>query len=126
MADAGAETLGFFSFAPVGVAVLIAAILYMVFFGRRLLGRDEPATKSRDEVSMRDLAERYGVRTRIRAVAVRPGSVLVNQTAASANISAQWDTYVLAVKRQVPFGTSVTPATADTQFQAGDCSSPGD
>ncbi len=119
--DAGAETFSLFSFAPVGLGVLVAAIGYMLLVGRRILG--EPAPSSHDEqasISMRELGERYGVLDAIHAVVVEEGSPLIDRSPAELGISDEWHAYVLACERKERFLTATVPVTRDTRFKAGD------
>lgn len=120
--DANADAFSLFSFAPVGLGVLIAAILYMVLVGRRILG--EPTPPSSEEtstsVSMSELGERYGILNTLHAMLVEEGSPLIDCSPAEAAIADEWDAYVLACERKERFLTSVVPVTRDTRFKAGD------
>ncbi|MBT8470718.1 MAG: SLC13 family permease [Myxococcales bacterium] len=121
--DSGAETFSLFSFAPVGLGVLVAAIAYMLLVGRRILGEQTPS--SHDEqtgtgISMRELGERYGVLDAIHALLVEEGSPLIDRSPAEAEISDEWHAYVLARERKERFLTAIVPVTRDTRFKAGD------
>ena len=119
--DAEVEPFGLFSFAPVGLAVLISALLYMVFVGRRLFDvRESEERPSRAQVTVDELVERYGVAERLHRVLVRTDSPLAGKSVAEAEIGETWRAYVLAVARPERLMTTVIPASADTQLRAGD------
>ncbi|MEP3047611.1 MAG: SLC13 family permease [Roseibium sp.] len=61
----GYEALGFFSFFPIGVLILVVTIIYMLFWGRNLLGsrdRDASPKKSRLSRTAADLWTTYQIK----------------------------------------------------------------
>lgn len=119
--DAGAEVFGLFSFAPVGLIVLVTAILYMVFVGMRLLGGSESsARESKPEVSLEDLAARYGIAGRIHRVLIRADSALIGKSVVEADVGDTWNVYVLAVQRQERVVKTVIPMNPNVRFRVGD------
>jgi di/tricarboxylate transporter len=121
LADAKADVFGLFSFAPIGVGVLVAAVLYMAFVGRRLLGvRETEERPSRAQVTVDELVERYGIDDRLHRVLVRADSPLVDKSVTETKVGGTWRTYVLAVSRQERLMTTVIPVSADMRLRAGD------
>ena len=120
--DANVDSFRLFSFAPVGLAVLIAAMLYMVFVGRRILGeRSAPSGEaSSARVSMSELGEKYGIMSRLHALRVEKGSPLIDRSPGDAKIADEFHAYLLACQRKERFLTSVVPVTRDTRFKVGD------
>ena len=120
--DAGADGFSLFSFAPIGLGVLVAAVLYMVLVGRRIL--DEPTPPSGEEtrpgISMIELGERYGILSALHGLRVENDSPLIDRSPADAAIANEWDAYVLACVRKERFLTTVIPVTGDTRFKAAD------
>ncbi|MCK4773342.1 MAG: anion permease, partial [Candidatus Krumholzibacteria bacterium] len=49
------ESLGFFSFTPFGLCVLVVGIVYMLTAGRRLLSKDKQATSDREGRTIHEL-----------------------------------------------------------------------
>ena len=121
LSDANVEGFGLFSFAPVGLGVLVAAVIYMVFIGRRLLGvRENDDRPSRTQVSVDELVDRYGIGERLHRVLVRADSPLVEKSVAQTEVGGTWKAYVLAVTRQERLMTTVIPMSPDIRLRAGD------
>lgn len=121
LADAEVDVFGLFSFAPIGVGVLFAAVLYMVFVGRKLLGaRESNERPSRIQVSVEDLVDRYGIGERLHRVLVRADSPLVEKSVAETEVGGTWRVYVLAVARQERLMTTVIPVAAHMRLRPGD------
>ncbi|MET0773129.1 MAG: SLC13 family permease [Candidatus Limnocylindrales bacterium] len=78
--DAGAGGFGFFSFALVGIPVLLAVTAIVVLFGERLLPTRVPATLPADlSAHARTLVEEYALREGVFRLRVREGSPLVGR-----------------------------------------------
>ena len=121
LVDAGYEPFGFFDFTPIGVAVLIVGILYMTTLGRRLLTvRSDPNKPATVRRSMQELAEAYGVADRFRRLRIGPGSPLVGQTVALAEIRTTHGVVVVAVDPAGAGPGRLVPALPRTLFRAGD------
>lgn len=125
-AGAGRDAFGFFSFTPIGVVVLGAAIAFLMTIGRRLLpSRVEPARApvTTDQLSFEDLAAAYHVRGALARLRVRPDSPLIGRTIAESRLADDYETTVLAVHTWPP-GTATPgaarPVNAATRFEAGD------
>jgi len=105
----------------VGLTVLVAAILYMVFVGMRLLGESESsARESKPEVSLEDLAARYGISGRIHRILIRADSALIGKSVVEADVGDTWNVYVLAVQRQERLVKTVIPMNPNVRFRVGD------
>lgn len=109
--DAGVEPFGYFSFALVGVPLLVGTMAIVVLFGERLLPHRPPRTTTRDfSAHARTLVEQYGLEeapdellTRRRGVAevvVPPRSGLVGETAFPGMVTESGDLVVLAIQRR--------------------------
>ena len=97
----GLDSVGFFAFTPIGLLVLIAGIVYVIFAGQRMLRppkvNDEIATQSGR--SIRELAEAYGVSNRVHFLRVLPASPLVGETVANAHLRVRFGITVGAIVR---------------------------
>jgi len=108
MTQAGLPPIGMFELTPVGVPVLIVGLLYMLFFGQRLIPeRSAPET----------LTETFGLRPFLAELRIAPGSPLTGRTLAQSGLGRDYDLTVLSIIREE--GTKVDPS-ADTVIQAGD------
>ena len=119
--EAGFEPFGFFSFTPVGLVAMAAGLLYMVVFGRGLIrARPTDAGRRTTTATLPEMTDRYGVRGWLARARLRPGSPLLEQTAASAAIRTRWGVHVLAVEREGRFARSRIPAESDASYLEND------
>ncbi len=125
-AGAGRGAFGFFSFTPIGVLVLGAAIVFVMTVGRRLLpSRVEPVrTPQRaDQLSFEELAAAYRVQGALERLRVRPDSPLIGRTIAESRLAEDYGITVLAAHTWPPGAALPGPArpvNADTRLEAGD------
>ncbi|WP_312920360.1 SLC13 family permease [Stutzerimonas nitrititolerans] len=117
---ASLEGFAFFSFAPIGLAILVLGIGYMLL-ARRWLGGDtvqEVAVEQRDTLDI--LAQRYRLPERERRLRVLPGSVLANQALDELKLRSQYGINVIAIERQYKFRKQLLIATGNTELFVGD------
>ncbi|AFN77208.1 sodium:sulfate symporter [Stutzerimonas stutzeri DSM 10701] len=117
---AGLDGFAFFSFAPIGLAILVLGIGYMLL-ARRWLGGDtvqEVAAEQRDTLDI--LAQRYRLPERERRLRVLPGSVLANQALDELKLRSQYGINVIAIERQYKFRKQLLIATGNTELFVGD------
>ncbi|MCO7545609.1 SLC13 family permease [Stutzerimonas nitrititolerans] len=117
---AGLDGFAFFSFAPIGLAILVLGIGYMLP-ARRWLGGDtvqEVAVEQRDTLDI--LAQRYRLPERERRLRVLPGSVLANQALDELKLRSQYGINVIAIERQYKFRKQLLIATGNTELFVGD------
>lgn len=119
LTDRGLAPLGFFELTPIGIAVLIVAIIFMTTVGRRLLDRPEPEG-DRAQTSVIDLVSSYGLRGRFRAIRITPASPLAGRTVAEAVIRQRYGITVAALIRESGTKFRALPALAETVMRAGD------
>jgi len=114
------DGFAFFSFAPIGLAILVLGIGYMLL-ARRWLGGDavqEVAVEQRDTLDI--LAQRYRLPERERRLRVLPGSVLANQALDELKLRSQYGINVIAIERQYKFRKQLLIATGNTELFVGD------
>ena len=117
---AGLDGFAFFSFAPIGLAILVLGIGYMLL-ARRWLDGDtvqEVAVEQRDTLDI--LAQRYRLPERERRLRVLPGSVLANQALDELKLRSQYGINVIAIERQYKFRKQLLIATGNTELFVGD------
>ena len=119
--DAGAGSFGYFSFALVGVPLVVGTLVIMVLFGERLLPERTPRSGSRDfSEHARILIEQYGLegdpelltrRSGVAEVVVPPRSELIGDTAFPGMVTESGDLVVL--------GTGAVPPAVAGLLAAG-------
>jgi di/tricarboxylate transporter len=124
------ESFNFFSFTPIGAAVLLAAIVFMAVVGRFLLPGDRMSARKSQALGIQDLLSEFRTRESARLFRVSESSVLVGKTLAQAELGDLHRTWITVVARTVD-GRVRLFATPDADFEllAGDSiafTSPGD
>ena len=92
----GMDGLGMLDFIPVGGLIVLAGLLYMLVFGRRLLPERASLTQTFNQP---DLHNTYQLADRMWQVRVLPGSRLAHQTVHGSAINAELGLTVAAVRR---------------------------
>jgi len=119
--NAGLEPFGFFSFTPLGVAIMVAGIIYILLAIRLLPVSRQTAAVPRNRRQLRELAEDYGLIERWwYRLRLQEGSALVGQTIATAKLRTRYGVTVVGIRRQERFAASIMPALADTELVVGD------
>jgi len=117
---AGLEGFAFFSFAPIGLTILLLGIGYLLL-ARRWLGPSsgsDPLIEPRDTLAA--LAQRYRLPERERRLRVLPRSPLANQALDELKLRTQYGINVIAIERQQRFRRLLLIATGNSQLQIGD------
>lgn len=118
---AGYAPFSFFSFTPVGLAVLAVFAAYMVLVGRNLLPGDRVALPKTEARSIRELLAEFELPGRSRRLKVPADSPLVGRTLAGAAIGRDFGLRVIIVERTSALAQGVTTApTAELVVRAGD------
>jgi di/tricarboxylate transporter len=119
LADRGITPLGFFELTPIGVVMLVVAIIYMTTVGRRLLHRPEPVAE-RAQVSVNDLIQSYGLRDRFWVFRIGSASPLIGKMVAEARLRTHYGVALVAIIRQSGTSFKAQPALAETVMRCGD------
>jgi di/tricarboxylate transporter len=108
--DASAGSFGYFSFALVGLPLVVGTIAIVVLFGERLLPHRSPRSGSRDfSTHARTLVDQYGLnadddlltrRSGVAEIVIPPRSQLVGDLAFPGMVTESGDLVVLAVQRK--------------------------
>lgn len=119
---AGYEGFGFFTFAPVGVAVLAVAVLYILFIGRRLLpGQVEKVVTGRGARSILELWADFDIGESIDRLQVKPDSSLAGKTIAETELETQYHVRILGILRGAPRSEErIAAPSPGTELRAGD------
>lgn len=117
LVQAGYAPISFFSFFPVGIAMLAVSTIFMATLGRRLLPARMPEGAMPPAGPRRDLLETYRPPERLFRIRVERGGALDGKTIAQASLGESFGMTVLAIVR----GKSNTLAPAPGELlQPGD------
>ncbi|OFX32380.1 MAG: hypothetical protein A2Z07_08895, partial [Armatimonadetes bacterium RBG_16_67_12] len=99
LVQAGGAPLSFFSFLPVGLAMVAVGILYMIVLGRRLLPTRMPEGFPWSAALRGDLEETYQLPERLFRVRISADSPLAGKTIAETGLGEMFGVVVLAIVR---------------------------
>tara|TARA_Y100001954_G_scaffold233482_1_gene286852 strand:+ start:7167 stop:8999 length:1833 start_codon:yes stop_codon:yes gene_type:complete len=114
------EPIDFFEFTPFGLCILSAAILYTLFFGRRLLGPQECSETPNRGMRTSDLIKKYDLHDKMRRYQIQPGSSLIGLNVFQARLRENFDLDLLAVEKTRLRGRQFIKPCVETPFQEGD------
>jgi len=97
--EAGLTPFGFFDYTPIGLILLVAGILYMLFFGRHLLPDRKPQQDLQWVETPEELVTRYRLPDDLYRLRVRQGSRVIGQTVAESELGQRFLISVLEVLR---------------------------
>ncbi|MGD8911171.1 MAG: SLC13 family permease [Candidatus Thiodiazotropha sp.] len=120
LVDAGLEGFSFFDFAPVGGAVLVIGVIYMLTLGRRLLPNDSEQARGSSRQTLRDMAKAYGIENDLHRLQIRSQSPLCNMTVSMIGLRRNFGITVVAVERQGGLLAALKPVLIETRLCAGD------
>jgi di/tricarboxylate transporter len=104
----GLPPIGMLELTPVGIPVLVAGLLYMWFFGQRLIP-ERPAQQT--------LADTFGLRPYLAELRIAEDSPLVGNTLAQSGLGRVYDLTVLAIIRD---GKRRLDPSANSKLREGD------
>lgn len=117
---AGLEGFDFFTFTPVGLAVLALGIGYMLLVRRWLVPAGADQGNGAAQMTLADLAERYRLGERERRLKLRADSPLVNQVLNELALRRDHGINVIAVERRQRLRTLLLVASGNTLLEPGD------
>ena len=115
----GNAGFGFFSITPIGLAVLVLGIGYMLLT-RRWLERKPAGNPAHPRQTLASLAARYRLTDRERRLRVLPDSPLANQPLNALALRSEYGINVIALERPQRLRTLLLVATGNNMVQAGD------
>jgi di/tricarboxylate transporter len=119
LARTGLPLLGFFSFTPIGLTVLVLALGWMLL-ARRWLGGSAKAEQRPAGRHLADLAADYAILDRVMRVRLRPDSPLLHKPLGELALRASHGLDVLAIDRHRGLSHRTLPPEATTRLHAGD------
>jgi di/tricarboxylate transporter len=97
--EQGEPTFGFFDFTPIGLALLVAGVLYMLLIGRRMIPDYKPKQEVQRVETPEELVEIYRLPDNIFRLRVRRSSTLVGQTVAESQLRQKYNLTILEIHR---------------------------
>ena len=117
----GLPPLGFFSWTPFGVAVLAAAIVFMLLFGRNMLSRQLTADdRGPGQPSAFDLAASYGLTDKWHRLQVPAGSPLIDRAVAQVQLLDRFGVVLVGFEKHRHGKPQFVSATPGTVFEPND------
>lgn len=110
--DSGLKGFGFFSFMPVGLAVLAVAIGYILVVRRFLPGEVESAPAGTRGRVIKELWEDYRVGERVECLRIAAGSPLVGKTIGESDLKDRFGIRVIGIERSLRRGKDRIAAPA--------------
>jgi di/tricarboxylate transporter len=116
--DGGYREFNFFSFAPMGLVILVMATLYMNFIGVNFLSTATDKDSEVDQVTTKDLARDYQLKGRlIRARVVGPA--FSNKTVKMLDLRSRYQVNILGFQEDDE-NSPLQEVQSDTKIEAGD------
>lgn len=116
----GLASFSFFSFTPFGVAILVVAVIYMLFVGRRMLSCESCAKGGPKGATMDDLIRSYGLENRVHRLLVPASSPLVDRAVARAKLRMDYGVNLIGFEKRHAHRHLLLPPSPDTVFEADD------
>lgn len=117
----GISGFGFFGVTPVGLAVLVLGVGYMLMARRWLASDDGDKTRETwQRRTFRDLIRDYKLTGRARRLALRSGSPLVGHSLDELHLRARYGANVVGIERWKRFRRVMVSASGSTELREGD------
>lgn len=110
----------FLDFTPIGIVVLIMAIVYLLLTRRWLASKKSQEQAGAPRHGIADLVREYHLEGRERRLRVKANSILTGQTLNELQLRKQYGINVIAVERQQRFRRILLSATGSTDLRPGD------
>ncbi len=89
----------FFSFTPIGLAVLVVSILYMLIARRWLDSSEHNISEVKPRDSITDLIEEYQLHQRVKRFVVKTGSQFIGRSVEDLHLRSNYKLNILAIER---------------------------
>ncbi len=121
MTEVGLEGFAFFDFTPIGFAILVASIVYLIFVARYLLPQDGGDNKQRHVKTLQDFISRYDIDEQLHKLTILPESPLVGHTVLDLKLRREYEVTPFALKHKSHISTAtLLPIMLNTQMKKGD------
>jgi len=113
LADAGFQPLGFFTFFPVGIVVLLMGIGYVLLVGRRMLGETDSKAGRETARPLSELQKDFDLDGGVQGLRIRSDSSLAGQTIAEAKVETRYGIRILAIESNGRTANTVIAGSQD-------------
>jgi di/tricarboxylate transporter len=120
MRSAGLEPFGFFDFTPLGLAILIVGMGYLILVARKLLPERAQQLAESTAPGVAAISGRYALSRQLHKLILMPGSPLAQKTPAEAALRTEYDVTVIAISRSGGLLSSLMPVLSNTRMQYQD------
>lgn len=120
LVEADLAGFGFFDFTLIGGVILVAAIVYLLTVGRRLLPGGRSGTPQSGRRRLHELAEAFGIEDGLHRLQVSNNSPLIGHTVGEQGLRRHHGLTVIALQRQGRLLSNLLPVLKDTRLQARD------
>lgn len=120
MQKAGLAPFEFFDFTPIGIVILLVAMIYLIFFARHLLPNRGIRDPENPHPHFHEFAERYGIIDQIHTLSVPANSALIGQTVSSVGLRSNYEVTVFGIKRKSRLHSSLMAVMVETSIKPGD------
>lgn len=118
---AGFEPFGFFSFTPIGAAVLCVFLVYIIVVGRHLLPGERFAPPKTPARSMQNLLDEFELAGTAHRLQIPMGSPLIGRTLADSQIGSEYNVWIVILEHTGRLSSGITTApSAEVQIRGGD------
>ncbi|WP_405610597.1 SLC13 family permease [Polaribacter sp. Asnod1-A03] len=107
MIDAGVEKFGFFEFAYIGVPLLILTVIYMRYFGTKLLPSNKSRRQEDIDESIQSIEDSYQLFDAFWKVRIRPNSSAVGKTMNEMRLGSTMGVTVIKMVSEEDIATSI-------------------
>ncbi len=107
MIDAGLPEFGFFEFSLVGIPLLILTVVYMRFFGTKLLPNNESRRMEDIDESIKHIEDSYQLFEAFWRVRIRPNSTAVGKTINELKLGSTMGVNIMKVIPREDVGTTI-------------------
>jgi len=113
----GLEPFSFFSFAPIGLVILIVGIVYVLIAKKYLLPNQSSKGKTnRKKQTLKDMVVAYNLEGEMLRLKLSDSSGIINQTIEEVKLLSRYNTMIIGVERN----NLLIPALSSTKLKSGD------
>lgn len=116
----GHAPFGFFDFTPIGLVILLVAMVYLPLAVRALIPAGETRDPENTHPALSDFTEKYGIGGLLHKLQVSGESTLIGRTVVEAELRTRFNVTVFGIQRRGQILSSLMPVLTETTFHAHD------
>lgn len=118
--ERGLGSIGFFTFTPFGIAVLVVAVGFVLLAGRRIIGTGDKVSEAPRQRTISDLVACYGIENRLVRLQVTPVSPLHDRTVARMALRQRFGVVIVGFDKGRGSSHDFIAAKPNVVFRIGD------